>query len=296
MSSVVSVVERLPVVVGVDGMPADLQVVDVAAEEAAVRGVPLHVVHAWPGRQVMWSRHRGAADQLDGRHLLELAIRRAQLAYPSLIVGTQLVDEGAAEALVRWSARAGLLVVRHRDEGGLGHGWGSTAAYVAHHSVCPLLVHRGASTPRGPVVVAVSGRRTASLRCAFESAARAGSGLTAVHVKETGGMVEAHLDEVLAEWGALWPEVPVERLSVGEDEVPYTIDRASRRCRLLVAGRGRKGWSVEAVYNSGGMASGGRQLCPVLLVPPGWPVGGRMSAGVSEAGRMSAGISEAGRY
>ncbi|GGN84535.1 universal stress protein [Actinoplanes lobatus] len=275
-----SVVERLPVVVGVDGTPADLQVVDTAAEEAAFRGVPLHVVHAWPGRLVSWSRHRAAADQPDGRHLLELAIRRVQLAYPSLVVGTQLVDEGAAEALVRWSARAGLLVVRHRDEAGLGHGWGSTAAYVAHHSVCPLLVHRGAVPSRGPVAVAVSGRHTASLRSAFEAAARAGCGVTAVHVREAGGDTGDRLDTALAEWADQWPDVPVDRLVIDEDEVAYTIDRASRRCRLLIAGRGRKGWSVEAVYNSGGVA-GGRQLCPVLLVPPGWPVGGRVPAEAS---------------
>ncbi|GGN08980.1 nucleotide-binding universal stress UspA family protein [Actinoplanes campanulatus] len=281
MTSVVSVVERLPVVVGVDGMPADLQVVDVAAEEAAFRGVPLHVVHAWPGRLVTWSRHRVAADQPDGRHLLDLAIRRAQLAYPSLIVGTQLVDEGAAETLVRWSARAGLLVVRHRDEAGLGHGWGSTAAYVAHHSVCPLLVHRGAAPPRGPVVVAVSGRHTASLRCAFEAAARVGCGVTAVHVKEPGVAGGDHLEKALAEWSGQWPQVPVERLLIDEDEVAYTIDRASHRCRLLVAGRGRKGWSVEAVYNSGGVV-GVRQVCPVLLVPPGWPVAGRVPAYASQ--------------
>ncbi|WP_204296958.1 universal stress protein [Actinoplanes campanulatus] len=268
MTSDVSVVERLPVVVGVDGAPADLQVVDVAAGEAAFRGVPLHVVHAWPGRPVSWSRH-----QPDGRLLLDLAIRRAQLAYPSLIVGTQLVDEGAAETLVRWSARAGLLVVRHRDEGGSGHGWGSTAAYVAHHSVCPLLVHRGAAPPRGPVAVAVSGRHTATLPSAFEAAARAGCGVTAVHVREAGD----RLGTALTEWSARWPDVPVDRLVIGDDDVAYTIDRASRRCRLLVAGRGRKGWSVEAVYNSGGV-TGGRQMCPVLLVPPGWPVPDRVPA------------------
>ena len=69
---------------------------------------------------------------------------------------------------------------------------------------------------------------------------------------------------------ARWPGVTVERLFISESDVPYTAERASRRGRLLVAGRGRKGWFVEQLYSATNVSTGGRLLCPVLLVPPGW--------------------------
>jgi hypothetical protein len=79
MHTVVSAEEKLPVVVGVDDAPEGLQVVDVAAAEAAYRGVPLAIVHAWPGRRGGHPRQRAMRpDQADGRHLLDFATRRAR--------------------------------------------------------------------------------------------------------------------------------------------------------------------------------------------------------------------------
>lgn len=282
MRNVVSDEEKLPVVVGVDGVPAGLQVLDVAAAEAAYRDVPLEIVHAWPGRRGVTPRQRAMRpDPAEGRHLLDLAARRARHTFPDLVVRTELVDDSAAEALIQRSAQACLLVVGHRDESELRHGWGSTAAYVAHHSLSPLLVHRGQTSSRGPVVVAASGRHSATVGCAYEAASRSGCPLVAVHVwapgepvADTAGgrrEVEDRLTESIAGWRAAWPDVALERLVITESDIAYTLDRASRRGRLLIAGRGRKGWFVETLYNVGGISPGGRQQCPVLLVPPGWP-------------------------
>lgn len=255
----------LPVVAGVDGMAASAQSVDLAAAEAARRGVPLTLVHAWPGRPVRPSRPARERAVLparaEGRHLLELAARRARLAYPDLRIVTELADQGAAQALARWSARAALLVVGHRDETRSRYGWGPTAAYLAHHSVCPLLVHRGAPPSRGPVAVALSGARTPTLAAACREAARAGCSLVAVHVR-AGGDGDSRFAE-RAE-----PGIPVQRLLISGSEIAYTVDRISWRARLLVAGMGQKGWAVETVYGASGVGSAGRRLCPVLLVPP----------------------------
>ncbi|MFC7530084.1 universal stress protein [Actinoplanes sp. GCM10030250] len=281
MHSVVSVEEKLPVVVGVDGVPGGIQVVDVAAAEAAYRGVPLEIVHAWPGRRGGPARLRAArSGPDDGRHLLELAARRAGHVLPGVRVRTRLVDDSAAEALIQLSAHACLLVVGHRDEAGLGRGWGSTAAYVANHAHCPLLVYRGPNVSRGPVVVAASGRHAATVGCAYEAAARADCPLVAVHVwaPEDAGAgnggdrheAEDRLSGSLTVWAPTWPDVVVERLLISEADIGYTVERASRRGRLLVAGRGRKGWSVEMLYSIGSVSPGGRRLCPVLVVPPGW--------------------------
>lgn len=288
----VSVEGKLPVVVGVDDVPDGLQAVDVAAAEAARRGVPLGIVHAWPGRRGGLPRLRAVRPDLaDGHHLLELAARRVRHVLPELPVWTELLDAGAAEALIERSEQAGLLVVNHRDDAGPGHGWGSTAAYVAHHSRCPLLVARGPSASGGPVVVVTSGRPTATVNCAYEAAVGSGSPLVAVHVRTSGGFG--------ADAGDFWREagcatgsadVAVERLLISEAEVAYTLDRASRRGRLLVAGRGRKGWFVEMFYRIGNLSAGGRRLCPVLLVPPGWAATGLVDAvpAAARAGRLPA--------
>ncbi|MFF0373976.1 universal stress protein [Actinoplanes missouriensis] len=253
--------ERLPVVVGVDGMAATSHSVDLAAAEAVRRGVPLAVVHAWPGRPVRPSRTRAVMPaRAEGRHLLELAARRARHAYPDLEIVTELADQGAAQALLRWSARASLLVVGHRDETRSRYGWGPTAAYLAHHTECPLLVHRGPAPSRGPVAVALSGARTPTLAMACGEAARAGCSLVAVHVRTKRG------DQRFAE--RLTADVPVQRLLISGADIPYTVDRISWRARLMVAGIGHKGWAVETVYGTPGVTSAGRRLCPVLLVPP----------------------------
>jgi nucleotide-binding universal stress UspA family protein len=269
MRSSVSAQEVPPVVVGVDGELTELPIVDVAAAVAVRRAAPLEIVHAWPGRHpgVPWQLTALSAVE-EGRHLLDLAVRRVRHAYPALRVHAELLDAGAAEALVKVSEHASLLVVGHRQEDGPGHAWGSTAAYLAHHSACPLLVHRGSSPGHGPVVLAFSGRRSGTVGCAFEAAADAGCGLIAVHACDS---AERGAGEPLEQVRAGWPGVTVERLFISAADIPYTTARASRRGRLLVAGRGRKGWFVEQLTSAVIGSAGERLLCPVLLVPPGWP-------------------------
>jgi nucleotide-binding universal stress UspA family protein len=296
MNSVVSVQEKLPVVVGVDGAPAALNAVDLAAFEAAHSRTSLVIVHAWPGRRLASPRSRSTVpDHEEGNHLLDLAARRARQNEPGLKVVTALMDEGAAEALVRWSAQACLLVIGHRDETVTRHGWGSTAAYLAHHSACPLLVNRGPAPSRGAVIVAVSGRHTTTLPLAFEAAERRGSTLIAVHVWTSGpagttpedsrAAAECRLDAVLNSCGSSWPDVAVTRLLISADEIAYTVGRAAWRGRLLVAGTGHKGWAVEALYRSTAITSAGRRVCPVLLVPPGRPGAIAPAGAAAYAGR-----------
>jgi nucleotide-binding universal stress UspA family protein len=260
------------------------------------------VVHAWPGRYSgRWAGGPIPTEE-DGRHLVEIAVRRARHRSPGLEIRTDLVAGGAAGVLARHSAGARLLVVGHRDDALTRHGWGSTAAYLAHHCDCPLLVHRGGAPQRGPVVVAVSGRETATatLACAYEEASLSASRLVAVHVwtqpsvrkattpaAVTAGYAadraaaDRELAEVLAGWASIYPDVTVERLVLHDLDVAYTLERASRRGRLLVAGMGRNGRFAELLYGSLGLALMRAAACPVLLVPPQWrhPVGVRAALG-----------------
>jgi nucleotide-binding universal stress UspA family protein len=289
------------VVVGVDGSRSGPAAVDLAAREAVRRGVPLLIVHVWPGRYTGVFRGRGMVpSRADGRRLLDVAASRARLAGADLNISTDLLDGGAAQMLTGCSERAGLLVVSHRDAILTRPSWGSTTAYLAHHSACPLLVHRGATREDGPVVVAASARPSgaATLGYAFTEAARSGTRLVAIHMWTRPGAAEDAVPAVVAGgyaverraaenalaeavdgWSRRFPEVAVDRLVVHDLDMAYSIERASTRGRLLVAGIGRHGRFAELLYGSLGFSSGvsRRATCPVALVPAQWPVSDQLS-------------------
>jgi len=126
----------------------------------------------------------------------------------------------------------------------------------------------------GPVVVAASTRPAGSgtLEYAFTEAGLLGSKLVAVHVwggePGDGPAVEDRLTVALAGYRERFPRVRVDRLVIRDLDVAYTVERASRRGRLLVVGMGEHGRFAELLYGSLGPAR--HTLCPVLLVPRGW--------------------------
>jgi nucleotide-binding universal stress UspA family protein len=295
MGSEVRTPQTWPVVAGVDGSRNTSSTVDLAAAEAARCGAPLLIVHVWPGRYRGAFRSRSLTpSRADGRRLLEVTARRAELAGPDLPISTELLEGGAASMLTSCTARARMLVVGHRDDALTLTSWGSTAAYLAHHSECPLLVNRGAGHD-GPVVVASSAQPSgaATLGYAFAEATLLRSRLVAVHMWTRPGAAEGTapviakggyaderraaddgLAEALDRWAGQFPEVTAERLVVSDLDMACTVDRASRRGRLLVAGIGRHGRFAELLYGSAGVGPVGPRgaSCPVVLVPAAWPV------------------------
>jgi nucleotide-binding universal stress UspA family protein len=275
MDIVVPTQEELPVVAGVDGSRNGRATVDLAAEEAVRRRCPLLIVHVWPGRYVGSFRGRGVlSTHGDAERLLDVTLSRATVAAPGVRVEGRVVDGGAANVLTHYSERARLIVVGHRDDVVARSSWGSTAAYLAHHSACPLLVQRGSAAEQGPVVVAASTRPAGAgtLEYAFTEAALLGTKLVAVHVwsGEPGDESAAgdRLTAALAGYPERFPHVPVDRLVIRDLDVAYTVDRASQRGRLLVVGMGEHGRFAELLYGSLGPAR--HTPCPVLLVPRGW--------------------------
>ena len=129
----------------------------------------------------------------------------------------------------------------------------------------------------------------ATVRCAFQEASRYGSRLVAVHVwtHPTGrGTTSQHRQWPITpptatrpiaglpkRWpasAAAYPDVVVERLVLHDLDVAYTLERASQRGRLLVAGMGRNGRFAELLYGSLGLSMMRSSACPVLLVPERW--------------------------
>ncbi|PWI20285.1 universal stress protein [Streptomyces sp. Act143] len=157
---------ELPVVVGVDGSEPSLRAADWAADEAALRGVPLRVVYA-----CRWDRYEGAALARDlGRQSAEVlpqdvvagATRRVQARRPELKVTGDVVFEEPEYTLVREGRNASVLVVGTRGRSGLAEALlGSVSLTVAAHADCPVIVLRGnhdtkaAHGTHGRVVVGV---------------------------------------------------------------------------------------------------------------------------------------------
>lgn len=140
------------VVAGFDGSDASRRAVAVAAEEAAMRGVALHVVRAW-----MFS---SAADEAGAPHgtvpsldEVEDAVRTSvdQVVQQVRAERTDLQVVGhvqhckAVDALVSASKDAQLLVVARRGQGGfVDLLLGSTADQVVRHARSSVLVVRSA--------------------------------------------------------------------------------------------------------------------------------------------------------
>jgi nucleotide-binding universal stress UspA family protein len=222
-----------PVVAGVDGSPAALAAVRLAAREALSRGRVLQIVHAftWPDG-VDFARARRAASRV-----VEEAVVTAQRSTPGVRARGQLVDGPPGRVLLRLSRRAVLLVLGTDDLAATGRlPPGSPLIEVVSQSWCPVAVARGARPPSGPVLAALDGSAYSvlALRYAAEEAARRGGAVQAVHVAADGGEEAGQrlLDEALA----AVPEIPGVRRRVLTGSPPEVLVRVSRRAGLIVLG------------------------------------------------------------
>jgi nucleotide-binding universal stress UspA family protein len=135
-----------PVVVGFDGSPASEAALEFAVEEAVSLGAPLVAVHAWQDIAVGDARGRllyadSVADEARARLDEGLAPWRAK--HPELVIEPVVVRDRPAQALVRCSAGALLVVVGSRGRGPLtGLLLGSVSQAVLHHAASPVAVVR----------------------------------------------------------------------------------------------------------------------------------------------------------
>jgi nucleotide-binding universal stress UspA family protein len=260
-----------PVVVGVDGSPASMAAVDIAAEEATGRVVPLVIVHA-VGR-----------GQERSERVLEHAVSRAYADHPGMSVSAEFATGEPADVLVGRATGACLLVVGHSRSGVLA---GSVAQQVAQRATVPVLVQRALDTTAPtvdepwPVVACLAGRPGDDeiVQFAFAEAALRGAPLRAVHIwtmadalaAAAGGFVPARdaadrtLVDALAAWSEKYPEVRVHRVVRQGIDVPVAVTAASRSAQLIVVGSSRRdgvprSWVVETVVH--------RAACGVAVVP-----------------------------
>lgn len=135
------------IVVGVDGSPAAAAALSWAIDEARLRRIGLHVLHAFPAMMsIIGTRAHEYYPQveMDAKANFEEALASAP-PMDDLVVERSLVPGNPSEQLVEASRGATLLVVGSRGHGSFaGMLLGSVSMHCVTQAHCPVVVIREA--------------------------------------------------------------------------------------------------------------------------------------------------------
>ena len=290
------------VVVGCDGSQSSRVAVQWAAREAAMRHVPLTVVHVTdalsvPASTLVWPAGRVPQEVLEmqeneARNIVadavELAKGSSEVDYRPEIA-SELFFGRPVPSLVDLSKEARLVVVGcHGRTGRHRRLLGSVSTGLIHHAHCPVaIVHDEAPSPaesaRLPVLLGVDGSRVSDLATAiaFDEASWRGVDLVALHVWSDADMstvigigpsvvrsaAEKSLAESLAGWQERYPEVTVHRMVEFERPVRHLIDQ-SEGAQLVVVGSHGRGGFAGMLLGSVSTAVAQEVRVPVIVARP----------------------------
>jgi nucleotide-binding universal stress UspA family protein len=137
---------RGAVVVGVDGSPAAVTALDLAAELAAACGARLVAVHAWTDvmGDASGGLHRSAASSTElatrAVELLDTRLAPVQDRHPEVVVERHVVNDTALNALLDQAREARTVVVGHRSAAAATSRLGSTSRGLVEFAPCPVVV------------------------------------------------------------------------------------------------------------------------------------------------------------
>lgn len=285
------------VVVGVDDSDNSLIAVDAAAAEAALRRLPLHVVHAVVNAVVhaavhadsFAAAHSGAAQPPEPGRWVDRAVRRAEAGHPGLTVTGEVARGRPCPVLVAASRDAELVVIGDRGLGALARALVETVAGgLVMRASCPVLVTRGPGDPDGPIAVGVDGSADSQSAAgfAFAEADLRGRRLAVVHawtrpepqmpgsvmpgaiVPGTAVSVRIGAEQLVSEASAGWcekyPDVAVSEVLVHGYPRHALVDAGESASLMIVGAGGRT--------TTAGLGPVSRHLvyrapCPVVVVP-----------------------------
>ncbi|MFI2206516.1 universal stress protein [Streptomyces sp. NPDC020192] len=286
---------EMPLVVGVDGSEPSLRAVDWAADEAALRDLPLRLVYA-----SLWERYEGTSladdlgkppDQVMAEDIVETAARRVRTRRPDVKVTIDVLPEEPEYALVRESRTAAAMVLGSRGRSSLAEALlGSVSVTVAGHAHCPVIVLRGSHDNRGVpgrhgrIVVGVGEEPAdaAAMRFAIEEARRRGVPLEAVRAWRCPAHETTDHPLLAGEPARLHEEKAAEVLEAAVRDVPADVEvhrrtvegharqvllGASADADLLVVGARRREGHYGLQLGRVAHAVLHHAVCPVAVVP-----------------------------
>ncbi|POX36143.1 universal stress protein [Streptomyces sp. Ru73] len=297
--------DRLPVIVGVDGSPDSERAMHWAAEAARLRSAPLQVVHVWP---YVTSARAAEAEAGTGDPVLEELRTKLpegaelpEVEFRSLSGLTDVILPGLGD-------QAQLLVLGSRGRGGFASLLlGSNGMACAAHATCPVVVvprpDRGGArqeTAEGQEPGAAHGRivlgvdptaedagESEAIGFAFQEAARRGAVLQVVAAymwpmavpaafdyvvaydttqREYEGALVRQVTEVLTRYRERYPDVAVEAELRPADAAGQLVEE-SARSDLVVVGRHRRRLPIGRRLGAVAHAVLLHALCPVAVVP-----------------------------
>lgn len=261
----------LAVVVGLDPAPSGKPALAFAAAVALRRRRPLHVVHAFtptqhdpPNPSFGWMLDAERVVHDAEQRLVDETIEELGVQCPGIEVTVRLDSGSAAQALIKESKRAQLMVLGSRGTGGFtGLAVGSTSMHVASLAHCPVVIVPAATeaqVERRGVVVGVDGSELSetAIELAFQMASETNQDLVAVHAWYQPARIESRvmqplvhdpalvnneervaMAESMAGWSEKYPDVKVEHRIVRDHPVHALVEAADNAQLLVVGSRGR---------------------------------------------------------
>jgi nucleotide-binding universal stress UspA family protein len=286
------------ILVGVDGSPPSKVAVDWAAREAAMRGIPLSIIHViqspavrmWP--EVPMPRDVLARMERDSEEILSDASRIAKEATAEtrqIHIETETIAGGVLPTLIDLSKDAEMIVAGCRGTGPINRRLlGSVSRGLIQHAHAPVAVIHDedplmAYPAKAPVLVGIDGSPVseAATAVAFEEASRRGVDLIALHVWSDFALydvpetelpalqrrAEETLSERLAGWQERYPDVHVRPVVALNRPVHQLLER-SEAAQLTVVGSHGRGGFAGMLLGSVSLAVAESARMPVLVVRP----------------------------